>query len=248
MRVIVLAAILLAAAPAVAAAPASHSRHVAPQPQPMVNVTPPSFDAMLSVMDKLFPAQPDPDPARLALARTAVAPMWPDEAYGKMMSSFMGKMFDQAMQLKTSDLNQATGTPSKPISASASDDMSLHDQIVADDPYFDRRTAAVRAVVADEMAKVSAVIDPRMREGLARSMARRFDAQQLTDVNAFFATPSGHALASQYMQLFVDPDTLRSLFQSMPEIMKLMPEMMDRMKAASDQFPSPPKRQHTTKR
>ena len=59
---------------------------------------------MLGSVDKLFPPQPDPDPARLALARTSVQAMWPDGAYGKMMAGFMGGMFDRMMQLKKSDL------------------------------------------------------------------------------------------------------------------------------------------------
>jgi hypothetical protein len=72
-------------------------------------------------------------------------------------------------------------------------------------------------------------------------MARRFDAQQLNDINTFFATPSGRALASQSMQLWVDPDMLRSLFGAMPEMIKLMPDMMQKMKAVDDKFPKPPK-------
>lgn len=239
MRSIALVAILLAS-PALAAAPAKHHRAAAPPPTMMLHA-PPDFGAMLSLMDKLFPPQPDPEPARLALARTAVAPMWPEGAYGRMMSSLMGRMVDGVMQLKKSDLDSAIGGLAKPTATNASDDLSVHDQAAASDPDFDRRVAAIRAAVSDELGKVSAVIDPRMRDGLARSMARRFDAQQLNDINAFFATPSGHALASNYMQLFVDPDTIRSLFQSLPEMMNLMPEMMDRAKAASDQFPPPPK-------
>jgi hypothetical protein len=173
--------------------------------------------------------------------------MWPDGAYGKMMSGFIGKMYDQAMQLKKSDLDAVAGPSAKPSAMSAGADLSLHDQIAAKDPYFDRRAAAIRAVLDDEMVKVSGIIDPHMRDGLARAMARRFDAQQLTDINAFYATPSGHALAGQYMQLFIDPDTLRSLFQSMPEMMKLMPDMMLRMKEANDKFPESPKPADTAK-
>ena len=94
------------------------------------------------------------------------------------------------------------------------------------------------------MGKVSAIIDPRMREGLARAMARRFDGQQLADINRFFATPSGHAFAGQYMQLWMDPDTIRSIFGSMPEMMKLMPDMMQRIKAANDRFPRRPSRRN----
>ncbi|HVI05281.1 MAG TPA: hypothetical protein VM711_04205, partial [Sphingomicrobium sp.] len=58
--------------------------------------------------------------------------------------------------------------------------------------------------------------------------------------NAFFATESGHALASHFMQLWVDPDTLRSLVGAMPEMMKLMPDAMQKVKEANDRFPKPP--------
>ena len=83
------------------------------------------------------------------------------------------------------------------------------------------------------------VIDPRMRDGLARSMARTFDARQLANIDAFFATPSGHALASHYMQLWVEPDTMRSMFTAMPEMIKLMPDVMQKMKAIDAKYPKP---------
>jgi hypothetical protein len=200
----------------------------------------PDFGAMLGLFDKLFPPQPDPDPARLALARTAVGTMWPDGAYGRMMTGMIGGVFDRAMALKQADL-AALGGKAPKVSASASEkEASIHDSAVAKDPNFDKRMAAIRTIVGDEMAKVSAIIDPRVREGLARSMARRFDGQQLTDIDAFFATSSGHALASQYMQIWADPDMMRSLFGSLPEMMKLMPEMSQKIKDAEAQYPKPP--------
>lgn len=231
MRSIALAALLIAA-PVSAHAPAK-----APAAKEAVAKTAPSFDQMLAVVDKLFPPQPEPDPARLALARTSVQTMWPDGAYGKMMTGFMGGMFDRMMQLKASDLPDIGG---KATAAAKDKDISLKQAIAGKDPYFDQRMAAMRGVVDEEVGKISAIIDPRMRDGLARAMARRFDAQQLGDINAFFATPSGHALASQYMQLWLDPDTIRSIFSSMPEMMKLMPEMMQKFKAANDRFPKAP--------
>lgn len=236
MRSIAMAALLLAAP---AAAHASENSTTKPAAKEAVAKAAPSFDQMLAVIDKLFPPQPEPDPARLALARTSVQAMWPNGAYGKMMTGFMGGMFDRMMQLKASDLPAISGKA--PKTAAATDkDLSVKDAIAGKDPYFDRRVAAMRGVVDEEVGKISTIIDPRMRDGLARAMARRFDAQQLGDINAFFATPSGHALASQYMQLWLDPDTVRSIFGSMPEMMKLMPEMMQKFKAANDQFPKPP--------
>jgi hypothetical protein len=242
-------AVALSAAPAVAASP----ENTTPTVPPVVVVStdkaahknsPPDFAAMFAIFDKLFPPQPDPDPARLALARTSVQSMWPDGAYGKMMTGFMGGMFDRAMQLKGSDF-AAFDTKAKKTPASAKSDLSLHDQAAAKDPYFDKRVAAMREAVGEELGKLSAIIDPRVRDGLARSMARHFDAQQLNDINAFFATPSGRALAGQSMQLWLDPDMMRSLFGAMPEMMKLMPDMMQKMKAANDKFPQPSKKTAT---
>ena len=199
----------------------------------------PNFLKMMEFVDKLFPPQPDPDPARLALARTSVAAIWPEGSYGRMMTGMMGGMIDRVMQMKPSDLPVAAKEKAK--AAAGTSDLSLHDQMAAKDPYFDRRMAAVREVMAEEGGKLSAVVDPRIRDGLARSMARRFDARQLADINTFFATPSGHALANQYMQIWVDPDMIRSMFGAVPEMIQLMPDMMAKVKAASDRFPLPPK-------
>ena len=193
---------------------------------------------MFAIFDKIFPPQPDPDPARLALARTSVQSMWPDGNYGQIMTSFLGSMVDRAMQLKTSDFAAMGGPRAHPA---AGTDLSLHDTLAGKDPYFDQRVAALRQVATDEIGKISAVLDPRIREGLARSMARKFDAQQLGEINRFFATPAGQKFASQYVQLWMDPDAMRSMMAAMPEMMKLMPEMMEKLKAANDKFPKPPK-------
>jgi hypothetical protein len=244
---------MMTALGATPAAASPQTDKVSAPPPPVVVVTdakatdsksksksPPDFAAMLQFMDKLFPPQPDPDPARLALAQTSVQSMWPDGAYGKMMTGFMGSIFDRVMTLKKSDL-AAMDKAKKTPAATAKADLSLHDAAAAKDPYFDQRMAAIKGAVGEELGKMSAILDPRVRDGLARAMARRFDARQLKDINAFFATPSGQALAGQYMQIWFDPDMLRSMFSSMPEMIKLMPEVMLKMKAADDKFPKPPK-------
>lgn len=243
MRIAIIAISVAAISGAAAAAPAAD--HPVSLAQPVKAVPAkggvPNFDAILGIFDKMFPPLPDPDPARLALARTSVAAMWPDGAYGKMMSSMLGGMFERTMQLKSSDFTAMASMPAKADAKAPVKELSLHEQAVAKDPYFDQRMAAYRGVVDEETAKISTVIDPRMRDGLARSMARKFDAKQLTDINAFFATPSGHALAGQYMQLWVEPDTLRSMFTAMPEMMKIMPDAMDKLKAIDAKFPKPAK-------
>jgi hypothetical protein len=232
---------VLASSPAGAAArPAHHSKKTnTVSVTKLDKVSPPDLGAVLALVDKLFPPQPDPDPARLALARTAVNVMWPDGSYGKIMSGMFGGMFDRAMQMKGSDFAAFSSKPAKPPLPSL--DPTLHDVLATKDPYFDQRTAAIRTVLEEEAGKISAIVDPRMRDGLSRAMARRLDEHQLADVNAFFATQSGRAFASQYMQLWLDPDAMRSLIDTTPDMMKLMPEMMQRIKAADDKFPQPPK-------
>ena len=118
----------------------------------------PDMGAVFAIFDKLFPPQPDPDPARLALARTSAAAMWPNGAYSNMMTGMMSNMFDRVMQLKQSDLPG----PAKAKKAGAPE-LSLHDQAAAKDPYFDQRTAAIKQVVIEETGKISAIIDPRVR-------------------------------------------------------------------------------------
>ena len=203
--------------------------------------TMPDLGTMVALIDKMFPQQPDPDPARLALAHSAVNVMWPDGSYGKMLSGFFGGMISRAMELKQSDLTGITNTAAKPKGTTAHKEESLHDTFVAKDPYFDQRMAAVRQAIDEEAAKVSAVVDPRMRDGLSRAFARKLDEHQLADVNAFFATPSGRAFAGQYLQLWLDPDAMRSMMGAMPDLMRLMPEAMQKIKEANDKFPKPPK-------
>jgi hypothetical protein len=228
--------------PLEAAAPKTQSKSA--EAAKSIVSSPPNLDAVMALMDKLFPPQPDPDPARLALARTSVQAMWPDGAYGKLMTGFLSGMVDRVMQLKASDLADLSGKAEKASASRDAKNLSLHDTVAGKDPYFDQRMAAMRGVLDEEVGKVSLIIDPRMREGMARAMARamarRFDAQQLAEINSFFATPSGRAFAGQYMQLWFDPDTIHSLSGSMPEMMKLMPEMMQKFEEANAKFPKAP--------
>lgn len=242
MRNVIVGVALLVSSPPIAASPAAHDARHKPKTvaaAPRKNAAT-DFAMITAIIDKLFPPQPDPDPARLALSRTAVATMWPDGSYGTMVTGLVGGVFDRAMQLKGSDL-MPLNKPAKAGTATDPKDISLHDSMAAHDPYFDQRSAAIRAAIEEEAGKLSALVDPSMREGLSRAMARRFDAQQLADINAFFATPSGRAFAGQYLQLWLDPDAIRSMFNTMPAMMGLMPELKQKIKAADDKFPKPPK-------
>ena len=200
--------------------------------------SPPNFDAMLGFVDKLFPPQPDPDPARLALARTSVQAMWPDGAYGKMMSGFMGGMFDRAMQLKTSDL---AALANKPKSRHCRQGLSLHEQVGGKDPYFDQRMAAMRDALDEEIGEDLGDHRPAHARWACASDGAPVRRPAASRHQRLLRNADRPRVAGQYMQLWLDPDTMRSMFMDMPEMMKLMPEMTQKMKAIDDQVSKPAK-------
>lgn len=228
-----LAAALAATATSTAIpAPPKVAVHAAPIASPMPGK--PDLAQMLAMFDKLFPAGPAPDPTRLVLARTTVETLWPNGTYGRMTDQFMGGMYDRIMAMKLSDFDKGADKKGKP-----GPELTLHESMIKDDPVFDQRVAIIRRVMTDEMRALSAIVEPRLRDGLARAAARRFDAKQLTDINSFFATDSGRALGSNLMTIWMDPDTIRGIVQSMPDLIAEMPQMMARVEQATASLPKP---------
>lgn len=190
---------------------------------------------MMAVFDKIFPPQPEPAPQRLVLSRTTVKGLFPDGTYARMMDGLMRGMIDRVMGLSEADFGKA-GNKGKAAGA-----LTLREQMSKDDPHFDERMRIIERVVGEELVKFSAIIEPKMREGLTRSMARRFDEKQLTDINAFLATDSGRAFGSQSMAMWVDPDVMRAMMGSFPEMMTAMPAAMKRLETETAHLPKPKK-------
>ena len=233
--------LILVGAAASAAAPHHHApRHSAPTHK-RVTMTVPETPAMnpqqvaammMKVMDKLMPAGPDPDPVRLAAARGTVDVMWQKGTLGSMYLGMIDTVVDRGLSLHESDLAEMTG---KTADAKASP-LTFRQALTAKDPRFEQKLAAMRQLVAKELGKVSDVIEPGFREGLARSVARRFDAKQIADINAFLATPTGHAFGPQAMQLWFDPDVFRGMIAAFPQLIKLGPDMARDLQAAMVQM------------
>ena len=235
MKFAVLTALLLATVPT--AALAAPSAKPAPKEEGSAKPKPSDFDfaKMMGMFDNLFPAGPDPDPARLALARTTASGVLPNGSYVALFDDMMSGFVDRMLAMKPGDLMPAK-QGSKPAST-----LSLHDQLVKDDPHFDERMKIMRRVIGEELVKISAVMEPKLREGLARSVARRFDEKQLKEINAFLATDSGKAFGAQTMRMWIDQDVMRSMMQSMPHMIAAMPGAMIRLEAETAHLPKPKK-------
>ena len=191
---------------------------------------------MTEVFDKMFPAQPDPPPERLALAATTAAGVLPDGTYAAIFDEVMSGMVDKVLSLTPADFGE-----NKDEDGAAASKTSLREAIARDDPHFEERMRITRRVIGEELVKVSALIEPKLRQGLARSIARRFDEAQLREINAFLATDSGRAFGSQTMRMWMDPDVMRSMVRSFPEILMAMPGAIKRLEAETAHLPKPKK-------
>jgi hypothetical protein len=183
---------------------------------------------MTKIMDKFFPAGPPPDPARLAAARSAVGTMFPPGAYAKAMTGFFDTMIDRGLTMSEADFAALApaAKPGKGKKAKPPSTLTFRQELAAKDPNFDAKLAAVRTFMGQTMIKLGAAAEPALRDGMARSLARKFDVVQIAEINAFLATPTGRLYGREMVGLWFEPDVIRGTFASLPEMMRLLPGMM----------------------
>lgn len=186
-----------------------------------------AMTAMIALFDKFFPAGPDPDPARLAMARGTVLTMFPNGTYAEAMTGFMNKTADRILEMSEADFAAMFPEAEKKYKKSKKPSTEpLRLKLARDDPNFDAKQAAIRAFVGTTLTKLGNAAEPKFREGMARAMARKFDAAQLAEINTFLATPTGAAYGRQVVTLWFEPDVMRGALELFPEMMKLMPEVV----------------------
>jgi hypothetical protein len=189
---------------------------------------------LLQAIDKIFPPQPAPPAERLALARATAMGVLPDGTYAALFDELMSGVVERVLSLTPADFGDKKA-------AEGNVRTSLRDEIAKGDPHFEERMRITRKVIGEELVRLSAVMEPRLRDGLARSLARRFDEAQLREINAFLATDSGRAFGSQTMRMWMDPDVMRSMIQTLPDIVMAMPGAMARLEKETAHLPKPKK-------
>jgi hypothetical protein len=187
-----------------------------------------------SAMAQTAPQATPADPARLAIADKVVAKLVPQGIYLRMMRDAFPQMMD-AMIARMSGMTAADlGEKDK--------SGKTFEQLAAEkDPAFRERMTIMTRVMGEEMGKVMDKLEPRVRTALGKAFARRFTLQQLGDLDAFFATPSGAAFAKDYLLTFMDPEMMQEMSAAMPEIMRAMPAIMARVEKETAHLPPPPK-------
>ena len=180
------------------------------------------------------------DSERLVLARRAVLAILPEGSYGRMMSEMIGGSMDAAMGMFDMSAQELGVAADEGGDAAG---QSLREKALEDDPHFEERMQIMMDVMGEEMGRIGATMEPAMREGLTRAMARRFTVAELADINSFFATDGGKAFGSQMLMLWVDPEVMKAMMEGLPAMMKEMPAMMKKVEAATAHLPQPKKAQ-----
>jgi hypothetical protein len=162
------------------------------------------------------------DPERLALARTVVDSIWPLGTYEKMTRATMGPMMNAVISsmFDAPDAIPASAVPAAVAPAA---------QLAATKKNEDDLQESVRnmyRVMMEAMIPLASRIEPGIREALARSTARKFDAGQLRDLNRFFETPTGRVYARESLFLLTDPEVAAQIGKMTPKLMKAMPQVM----------------------
>ena len=189
------------------------------------------------------PNEAEIDPSQLELARKTAAALLPPGSYEKMMRSSMeqmvGTITSQMYNSRMADILPEGSAPDLEIEREIGD-KTIKEVLGAGDPHFEERMRITNRILFQEVAPIMGRIEPDVREGLARAYARKFSAAQLQDINRFFETGSGRLFAAESMTTWVDPEIMSLMAKLTPELMKEMPAIMEKTKAATAHLPPPP--------
>ncbi|MBL8649415.1 MAG: DUF2059 domain-containing protein [Sphingopyxis sp.] len=178
------------------------------------------LDEAIKLVEKIFGTDklaPVP-PAQLALAQQTTGALVPPGSLEKMMDNLYGKllrgMLGEFGGMSDLMLSYKTGVDNDKIAAL---DAPTKEKI-ADlfDPHRKAREEKIMTNIKPIVSEVLRDFEAPMRDGMAKAFARKFSADQLNQMNGFFATPAGSAYAGEWMALQVDPEIILAILRSVP--------------------------------
>lgn len=180
------------------------------------------MDEAIALIEKMFDTSdlPPVDPARLTLAEQTTAALIPSGSIEKMVDNLYGKMFKTIMGEfgGQSDLMLSIKTGIESDKIAALDEATKGKVADMFDPHRKERDEQINRVIKPLISEVLADMEPPMRTGMAKAYARKFSGAQLTDLNAFLATPTGNLYASEWMALQADPEVMVAVIRAMPPL------------------------------
>lgn len=225
------AALLAFASPAMAQTDAADDPNPAEKSDPM---------AALATMFKVEPLTPEQS-ARLPQAEALMAKIVPPGSLDKTMTvmyeRMIGPMLGQAKSPGNPEIARTLGLDVEELDLSEAEAAEAGAIL---DPVWKERGERELKATQEAMSKVMRLMEPSLRKGMAEAYAAAFSAAELTDIAAFFATPTGATYASKSYELASDPRILAASMESLPLLLGELAGMESEMKAATADLP--PKR------
>ena len=180
-------------------------------------------------------ALPAPDPARLALSERLIDRIWPVGMFRRIMETTMASTVDAvgSMEAAVDWGGQGDDKAARRAQHEARTGRPLIGSSGADTSGPENVEQAV-AAMTEAMLPMYEAMEPPLRAALARIYARRYDATQLGELEAFFSTPTGQAYAADSLTLMNDPEMVAAMAEAMGEMANLIPAMMTGAMATSE--------------
>lgn len=179
--------------------------------------------------------------ARLPAATALIEVMMPKGFYAEMMSemmtSTMGPMLGMLSGAQGAEIVLGSRLNVDPEVTAALSDEEKAELARLLDPSFEQRGTVVQDIIQDMMVEAAVLIEPGFKEGMAKAYAIRFDDAQLSDIGAFFETPTGSVYARENMRLMADPQVMSASMQAMPAMMQQLGDLGAKMEAAMAALP-----------
>ena len=203
-------------------------------------------DKELKQMQNMFadlfgPASNEPiDPQRLALAQQTIGKIMPKGIYAKMMGGIvnkaMGSIAGDSNGMSDIMITQATGVDIGDESLDPAKRAAITQLL---DSNYAERSKLMQNTITPMFDKMISVIEPPMREGMSRAYARKFTPAQLTELNRFFATPTGSVYAAEAFALQADPEVMQSMMSALPLMFSEIKQPAGEIEAKMNALPKP---------
>ncbi len=179
------------------------------------------------------------NPVQLKLAETTAAKLLPNGS----MKTMMTKMFDAFLTPVMNALPEMSSTEIMlKVGIYEGEIENLNEEkrktITAMlDPTRKERGKQMIDTMTPLLDETMTLMEPPMRTGIARAYARKFSAEQLSQINGFFTTPTGAIFAAESYALQADPEVMRAVYKAMPGMLKMLKEKVPSMEAEMKKLP-----------
>lgn len=196
---------------------------------------------------------PTPDADRLEVANKIVARFYPVGTNERVMRDAFDNMMipivDRTLELTITEAMDLFGLPDElnPLSDDEeAADKTLGDLMAELDPEFREKMGTVMDAYAEITGLTSEPLEPALAGAMARDYARKYNLQQLTEMEAFFATPTGELFARDFMLSTASIDMIQTALKEFPAITENSDAIEAASKRIEEAFKTEPKSEEET--